>query len=151
MGTNYSGAGYNRKPTGMVCVGNAMYLAFQNLSTDFSSANNAPAASIAKSTDHGSTWTWDTSAPMFNNHIFTTIFLLDFGKNNANAIDNYVYAYGFDNNWRRQQKMYLARVPSTSIQTRSSWQCYTGTDSNGNPTWSSDIGAKYPSKVMVGA
>jgi len=144
VGTNYSGAGYNRKPTGMVCVGNAMYLAFQNLSTDFSPANNAPAASIAKSTDHGLTWTWDTSAPMFNNHIFTTIFLLDFGKNNAHAIDNYVYAYGFDNNWRRQQKMYLARVPSTSIQTRSSWQFYTGTDGAGNPTWSSDINAKIP-------
>lgn len=142
VGTNWSGPNYNRKPTGMVCVGNAIYLAFQNLNDQ--NFNDAPAASIARSTDHGVTWTWDTSAPMFDNHVFTTIFFLDYGRNNANAIDNYVYAYGFDNNWRAQQRLYLARVPNTSIQDRSTWQFYTGADSSGNPTWSSDINAKVP-------
>jgi hypothetical protein len=142
VGTNYSGSGYNRKPTGMVCVNGAIYLAFQNLNDQ--NFNDAPAASIAKSTDHGLTWSWDATTPMFRNHIFTTIFFLDYGQNNAHAIDGYVYAYGFDNNWRAQQKLFLARVPNTSIQNRSTWQFYTGTDSNGNPTWSSDLGAKVP-------
>jgi hypothetical protein len=142
VGTNYSGSGYNRKPTGMVCVNGAIYLAFQNLNDQ--NFNDAPAASIAKSTDHGLTWSWDATTPMFSNHIFTTIFFLDYGQNNAHAIDGYVYAYGFDNNWRAQQKLFLARVPNTSIQNRSTWQFYTGTDSNGNPTWSSDLAAKVP-------
>ncbi|MEO7021272.1 MAG: DUF4185 domain-containing protein, partial [Ktedonobacteraceae bacterium] len=141
VGTNWAGSGFNRKPTGMLCVNNAIYLAFQNLST--STFNSAPAASIAKSVDHGATWTWDTSAPMFNNSIFTTLFFLDYGKNNTHAIDGYVYAYGFDTNWREQQQMYLARVPNTSVQTRSSWQFYTGMNGT-TPTWSSNITTKVP-------
>lgn len=142
VGTNWGGSGFNRKPTGMLCSNNTLYLAFQNLQT--STFNSAPMASIARSTDHGATWTWDSSAPMFSNSVFTTIFFLDYGQNSANAIDSYVYAYGFDNNWREQQKLYLARVPSNSIQTRSSWQFYTGTDGSGAPTWSSDISQKVP-------
>ena len=102
VGTIWAGSGFTRKPTGMLCVNNTIYLAFQNLSTDF---NSAPVASIAKSVDHGATWSWDTSAPMFNNSVFTTIFFLDYGKNYANAIDGYVYAYGFDTNWRGQQQV----------------------------------------------
>lgn len=142
VGTDWAGSGYNRKPTGMLCVNNTIYLAFQNLQT--STFNSAPAASIAKSTDHGATWTWDTSAPMFSNGTFTTIFFLDYGQNYANAIDGYAYAYGLDSNWRGQQEVFLGRVPNTQVQTRSSWQFYTGTDGSGNPTWSSDINAKVP-------
>ncbi|MDQ0877361.1 hypothetical protein QFZ77_006020 [Paenibacillus sp. V4I3] len=90
---NTSGT-YNRKPTGMVCVNGEIYLAVQDLNLDF---NDAPNATIAKSTDHGSTWTWNTTAPMFNNHTFTTIMFLDYGQNSAwNTFDNYVYAYGLD-------------------------------------------------------
>jgi len=141
VGTIYSPGPYNRKPTGMACVGNAIYLAFQNL--NYQTFDDAPAASVAKSTDHGLTWTWDTQKPMFDNHVFTTIFFLDYGKNYAHAIDNYVYAYGFDNNWRAQQQMYLARVPQTSIQDSGAYQFYTGTDNSGQPTWGG-ISAKVP-------
>lgn len=95
VGTNWSGPNYNRKPTGMLCVNNTLYLAFQNLKMQ--TFNSVPAAAIAKSVDHGATWTWDSSAPMFSNSVFTTIFFLDYGKNYAHAIDRYVYVYGFDN------------------------------------------------------
>ena len=150
VGTNWSGSSYNRKPTGMLCTGGAIYLAFQNLNS--SNFNDAPAASIAKSSDHGVTWTWDASGPMFgtpNNstdpaaYKFTTVFFLDYGKNSASAIDSYVYAYGLDNNWREQQALYLARVPNSSIQNRSAWQFYSGA-TGGVATWSSDIGQKLP-------
>ncbi|MCC7449431.1 MAG: DUF4185 domain-containing protein [Anaerolineae bacterium] len=138
---------YNRKPTGMVCVDGAIYVAIQDLSLDF---NDAPRASISKSTDHGVTWTWDTVAPMFDNYRFTTIMFLDYGKDNVNAIDDYVYAYGLDHNWRSSVTrvvpdpvdLYLARVPRTSIMNRAAWQFYTGTDSDGNPAWSDNIQAK---------
>jgi hypothetical protein len=140
---------YNRKPTGMVCVDGNLYLAVQDLNKDF---NDAPNASISKSTDKGVTWTFDTTSPMFSNYLFTTIMFLDYGKNNQNAIDSYVYAYGLDYNWRDSfndrvedpTKLFLARVPKTSIQDRSKWEFYTGTDSSGNTTWSNDIGLKTP-------
>lgn len=146
VGTNWIGTGYSRKPTGMLCINGTLYLAFQNLNEN--TFNDAPAASIAKSTNHGSTWSWDISTPMFGGSgkapLFTTIFFLDYGKNSSNAIDGYIYAYGLDNNWRSQQTLYLARVPASSIQTRSSWQFYIGSDAGGNPLWTSDITQKKP-------
>jgi hypothetical protein len=151
VGTNYSGPNYNRKPTGMLCRDGALYLAFQNL--NFSTFDDAPAASIAKSTDLGTTWTWDTSGPMFGTpqnaankkaYKFTTVFFLDYGRDSEHAIDSYVYAYGLDNNWRSQEAMYLARVPSGKVMKRAAWEFYTGTDGKGAPTWSSDITQKLP-------
>lgn len=149
IGTDWSGPKYNRKPTGMLCIGGAIYLAFQNLAK--SNFNDAPAASIAKSVDDGKTWTWDASAPMFGDpenpssakaHKFTTIFFLDFGRDSRNSIDKYVYAYGLDNNWRAQQALYLARVPNDRIQTRSAWEFYAGVDDRGDPRWTRDITGK---------
>ncbi|HEY0827622.1 MAG TPA: hypothetical protein VGE40_05975, partial [Bacilli bacterium] len=151
-------AKYNRKPTGMVCVNGDLYVAVQDLNKEASiggwtvnkAFNDAPNATIAKSTDKGLTWTWNTTTPMFNNYVFTTIMFLDYGKDNANAIDGYVYAYGLDYNWRDSfsntvtdpTKLYLARVPKTSIMDRTTWQFFKGNDTNGNPTWSSDIGLR---------
>lgn len=142
----WTAGNYNRKPTGMVCVNGTLYLAVQDLSTSF---NDAPAATIVRSTDHGATWTWDHTGPMFANHVFTTMFFADFGQNNANAPDGYVYVYGLDGNWRTSfdhtvpdpVDLYLARVPNSSVQDRSTWQFYSGS-TNGVPNWSSDINAK---------
>ena len=151
VGTNWSGPNYNRKPTGMLCEGGAIYLAFQNL--NLNTFNDAPAASIAKSTDNGATWTWDKAAPMFGTptnpanpkaYKFTTVFFLDYGQNAENAIDGYVYAYGLDNNWRSQEEMYLGRVPADEVQTRSAWQFYAGTDDAGTPKWTNSITKKLP-------
>jgi hypothetical protein len=145
VGSNWSGNHYNRKPTGMLCIHGTIYLAFQNLTLNFV---DVPAASIAKSTDHGKTWTWDKAAPMFGTpaqpdgplaYKFTTIFFLDYGKNSRDAVDDYVYAYGLDKNWRSQQALYLARVPAKSIQMRSAWEFYAGTNAAGDPSWSRDI------------
>ncbi|MEU4292185.1 hypothetical protein AB0E63_28500 [Kribbella sp. NPDC026596] len=97
VGSIWSGAGYSRKPTGMVCVGDTMYLAVQDLALDF---NDVPAATILKSTDHGRTWTWGKRKPMFSDHVFTTIWFADFGRGGALAPDGCVYAYGLDGNWR---------------------------------------------------
>jgi hypothetical protein len=148
VGTNYSGPGFNRKPTGMVCVNRHIYLAFQNL--DFPTCNGCPgfnhaaAGSIAVSADRGVHWTRDKHKPMFPNSVFTTIFFLDYGRNNAHAIDHYVYAYGFDRSWRAQQRLYLARVPDNRIMNRPSWQFYAGTTRGRGPTWTRNIRAKRP-------
>jgi hypothetical protein len=148
LGQVWTAGSYNRKPTGMVCAGGAEYLAVQDLNTSF---NDAPAATIAKSTDGGVTWTWNHTTPMFSNHVFTTVFFADYGQNNVNSPDGYVYAYGLDDNWRTSYDnsvpnptdLYLARVPSTSIQDISTWQFYSGM-SGSAPTWSSSISARQP-------
>jgi hypothetical protein len=140
----WSGAGYNRKPTGMVCVNGTIYLAVEDLSLSF---NDVPAATIVKSTDHGRTWTWDRSKPMFANHVFTTIWFADFGKDSAWAPDSYVYAYGLDDNWRDSfddsvpdpTDVYLARVPRDRVQDRSAWTFYSGQNTQGSPQWTPDI------------
>ncbi|WP_262702510.1 MULTISPECIES: DUF4185 domain-containing protein [Streptomyces] len=134
---------YYRKPTGMVCVNGDLYLAVQDLKKG--TLDNAPSATVVKSTDKGETWTSDKVKPMFSDQKFTTVMFLDYGKDNANSPDGYVYAYGLDYNWRDTfdpdpdpTDLYLARVPATSIMDRSTWQFYAG-DSGGTPQWSSSI------------
>ena len=146
----WSGSQYNRKPTGMVSVGGVLYMAVQDLRcTDNGLFDDAPAASIYKSTDKGRTWT-GTSEPMFKDYVFTTIMFLDYGQDNGNSPDGYVYAYGLDYNWRDSftgkvtdpTNLYLARVPGNSVQDRSKWEFFSGTSSS--PSWSRDIGARKP-------
>lgn len=142
-------SGHTRKPTGMACVAGDLYLAVQDLSSDF---NAAPAATIAKSTNKGVSWTWNNTAPMFSGGVFTTIMFLDYGKDYANQTDGYVYAYGIDHNWRDSFSnvvpdpvdLYLARVPSGSVQNRAMWQFSAGLNTSGTPIWSTNIAARVP-------
>ncbi|MGP3937109.1 hypothetical protein [Nonomuraea sp. KM88] len=137
--------GHTRKPTGMACVDGTLYLAVQDLAFDF---NDAPAATIAKSTDHGRTWTWDRTGAMFRDGLFTTIMFLDYGKAYANAPDDHVYAYGLDHNWRDSFNdrvpdpvaVWLARVPKGAVQDRDAWEFVSGFTASGTPTWSEEIG-----------
>lgn len=146
IGSVWTGSNFTRKPTGMACVNGTLYLAVQDLARDF---NAAPAASISMSADHGETWTWDTSGPMFDDGVFTTITFLDYGKDYRHAPDDYVYAYGLDGNWRDSftdvvadpVDLFLGRAPAGSVQDRLTWQFFAGL-SEGEPTWSSDIGDK---------
>lgn len=149
---------YNRKPTGMVAVDgdgdgqDELYLAVQDLRMPPSqhAFNDAPAATIVRSDDYGKTWTWPEQ-PMFNDHTFTTVMFLDLGQSNAPAGEvepggeAYVYAYGMDHNWRDSFSdvvpdpvdLFLARVPIGSIQDRSTWEFYAGTEGtrrSGPPT-----------------
>ncbi len=143
----WSGPGYNRKPTGMVCVGGDIYLAVQDLSLDF---EEAPAASIARSRDKGKSWTWDRSTPMFSKSVFTTVMFLDYGQGNVNSKDGLVYAYGIDGNWRFStrardpEQLYLGRVEPGRIQDRAAWEFFAGIDAAGEPIWSSDIEDRSP-------
>ena len=143
VGQVWSGEGFTRKPTGMLCRDGVLYLAVQDLRLDF---NEAPAATIARSTDHGRTWEWDSSAPMFDDHVFTTVFFLDYGRDSEHAPEEWVYAYGLDGNWRDSfddsvpdpQDLHLARVPAGSVMDRSTWQFFAGFDGD-QPRWSDDV------------
>lgn len=159
VGQVWSGEDFTRKPTGMLCVDGSIYLAVQDLRLDF---NEAPAATIARSDDHGATWSWDESAPMFSDGVFTTVWFADYGKESERAPDpGYAYAYGLDGNWRDSfddsvpdpTELFLARVPVASVQDASTWEFYagpstgSGTDGDIEPTWTDDIDAKKPALV----
>ncbi|WRS29379.1 DUF4185 domain-containing protein [Actinomycetaceae bacterium MB13-C1-2] len=146
----WSGGDYTRKPTGMLCVNGSIYVAVEDLALDF---NEAPAATIARSDDHGETWSWDTSTPMFDDHTFTTIWFADYGQDSTNAPDSeYAYAFGLDGNWRTSYteivpdptELFLARVPVDSVQDRAKWEFFAGEAGAKEPTWTSDINEKRP-------
>lgn len=147
LGQVWSGDNFTRKPTGMLCVDGTIYLAVQDLRLDF---NEAPAATIARSDDHGASWTWADTAPMFSNHEFTTIFFADFGKDSEHAPDGFAYAFGIDGNWRDSfddsvpdpTELFLARVPTSSVQDASTWEFYAGAPGDAEASWTKDIARK---------
>lgn len=150
LGQVWSGEGFTRKPTGMLCIDDLIFLAVQDLAHDF---NEAPAATIARSDDAGRTWTWDTAKPMFDDGVFTTIWFADYGQDSERRPENaYVYAYGLDRNWRDSfsdivedpTELFLARVPVTSLQDASTWEFFAGEPGADEPTWITDITQKRP-------
>lgn len=150
VGQVWSGEGFTRKPTGMLCVDGSLYLAVQDLRLDF---NSAPAATIARSDDHGVSWTWDPTAPMFTGGRFTTLWFADYGKDSVHAPDErYAYAFGLDGNWRDSfddsaldpTELFLARVPVASVQDASTWEFYAGEPGDPDATWTRDIDRKRP-------
>ncbi|MDG3010240.1 DUF4185 domain-containing protein [Rhodococcus sp. D2-41] len=153
-------AEYNRKPTGIAAVDgdgdgrDELYLAVQDLRfTPAEEAfNDAPNAAICRSDDHGRHWRIPDT-PMFDDHVFTTIMFLDFGKSQQHARvlgpegSGYLYAYGLDGNWRGSYSdtvpdptcLYLARVPRSTVQQRETWQFFAGLDQSGAPRWSAEL------------
>ena len=112
-----------------------------------------PRTVTVRSADHGRTWSWDHSAPMFEDGVFTTVWFADYGKDAERRPDkDYVYAYGLDGNWRDSftdivpdpTELFLARVPVASVQDRSTWEFYSGEPGASEATWAHDIAAKKP-------
>ncbi|MFB8146352.1 hypothetical protein ACFC1W_06380 [Microbacterium sp. NPDC056003] len=150
VGQVWSGEGFTRKPTGMLCADGTLYLAVQDLRLDF---NEAPAATIARSDDHGKTWAWDESAPMFDDGLFTTVWFADYGQENEHAPEpGFAYAYGLDGNWRDSfddsvadpTELFLARVPLDAVTDAAAWEFYAGEPGDSEPTWTDDITDKHP-------
>ncbi|WP_224337681.1 hypothetical protein [Haloprofundus halobius] len=70
----------------------------------------------------------------------------------GNNPEEYVYAYGLDNNWRSSfsgtvpdpVRLYLARAPIDSIMDRSTWEFFAGVTNNGRPTWTAELEGREP-------
>ncbi|MBI2558894.1 DUF4185 domain-containing protein [Candidatus Woesearchaeota archaeon] len=75
---------------------------------------------------------------------------LQFGKNYAGARDAYVYSYAI--NLKNPSSLevqipgeiILMRVPQASIMNRASYEFFSGLDSSGNPTWTTNLAARKP-------
>jgi hypothetical protein len=109
------------------------------------------------SSDKGNSWTqssWDFT-DVDQDLIMPTI--LNFGKDNAGARDNYVYHYFI----RKEPvdtsglgihkggspatgKIDLARVPNDQLMDIAAYEFFAGLDGAGDPTWSSDASQRVP-------
>jgi hypothetical protein len=144
MGAYFGWGGCGAKPTGLICIKNTLYLAFQNMTgmvtnTDLAACevNHGYDASIVYSKDHGKTWTPDITknkTPLFPGRIFAAPAFINYGKNNAGAVDGYVYAVSGEG-WCNGNHLRLGRVPSDSIMTAGAWQWVSGFTGNFIPQW----------------
>jgi CubicO group peptidase (beta-lactamase class C family) len=118
----------SKKASGILCVGAVLYLW----------TRNAGNAQLAWSKDHGTAWEWADWR-------FTTSFgcptFLNFGKDYANARDDWVYVYSpdADSAYQPTDRMVLARVPKGRITERRAYEFFTGLDGKQRPLWSKDI------------
>ena len=91
MSDYFGWGGCGAKPTGLICIKNILYLAFQNMTgmqtkTDLAAAevNHGYDASIISSKDFGKTWYPDiktNKTPMFPGRIFAAPSFINYGKN----------------------------------------------------------------------
>lgn len=154
---DYRGWGGNGpKPSGMICVDGILYLAFQNLR----GTQKAPYSLISQhgsdahivhavrnNSGHG-VGSWvpalaNIAAPMFPGHRFGGPAFINFGRNNANARDGYVYAVSSDQ-WDNGSNLRLGRVPKDGILRREAWEWVCAFGPSGEPAWSHDLDTSIP-------
>ena len=86
--------------------------------------------------------------PMFSGSDFGGPSFVQFGKNNEDAVDQYVYAISGDQ-WDNGRMLRLGRVPKDKILNREAWE-FVSVDEKYNPTWHSDIRNSKPILEMDG-
>lgn len=139
------------KPSGMICVDGILYLAFQNMLKAKKPvyglrSQHGSDAQIVFSTNKGGFWvpTFNSIAnPMFPGHKFGGPAFINFGKNNADARDGFVYAVSSDQ-WDNGSNLRLGRVPADSIMRRESWEWVCAVETSGEPAWSHELEDSIP-------
>jgi CubicO group peptidase (beta-lactamase class C family) len=117
-----------RKASGMLCVDGVLYILVRNVTN----------SQLGWSADHGATWTW---ADWKFTESFGCPTFLNFGKNYADARDDFVYVYSHDHDsaYERADRFVLARAPKNQLRDRGAWEFFTKLDTGGQPQWTSDI------------
>ena len=80
--------------------------------------------------------------PMFPGYEFGGPSFVQYGKNNEDAVDDYVYAISGDQ-WDNGRFLRLGRVPANAIMDRSAWE-FASLDDKGQPIWHSELSASGP-------
>jgi hypothetical protein len=144
------------KPSGMICVKGVLYLAFQNLrrlqrpahgmasqhGSDAHIVYSASTSAVAK----GQWWVPalpNIPAPMFPGHKFGGPSFVNFGRDNADARDDFVYAVSGDQ-WDNGSNLRLGRVPAGEIVRREAWEWVGAFSPSGEPAWTHDLDAAIP-------
>ncbi|MDR1438543.1 MAG: DUF4185 domain-containing protein [Clostridiales bacterium] len=140
----YGGSG--PKPTGMICVDGILYLAVQNLrggavAPHSLRSQHGSDAHIIYSSSKGDHWApsfQNIGQPMFPGHFFGGPAFINFGRNNENARDGYVYAISSDQ-WDNGSNLRLGRAPAGRIASRAAWEWVCAYGGDGAPAWHGDL------------
>jgi hypothetical protein len=157
---NFSGSGgAGLKSSGLISVGGTLYLAIQNVTgpgdhsglpkdiyNAYADYGHGYDAHVIASSDFGLTWTVSSpkqiQTPMFPGRTFASSAFVNFGKDNAGALDKFVYAISGEG-WDNGVHCRLGRVPHDQILNLASWQ-WVSAMNNGAPTWSSVMSQAVP-------
>jgi len=139
------------KPSGMISVGGVLYLAFQNMlrlrKPPFSlHSQHGSDAQVVYSANKGAHWVpafGNISSPMFPGHKFGGPSFINFGRDNANARDSFVYAISSDQ-WDNGSNLRLGRVPADSIIRKEAWEWVCSFSPSREPAWSHDLQESIP-------
>ena len=149
---DYLGWGGNGpKPTGMISVDGIIYLAFQNLSCGGSPLHSVKSqqgsdAHIVCCNPQWNQWYPSLKAigePMFPGSRFGGPAFINFGKDNENSRDGYVYAISGDQ-WDNGSNVRLGRVSKDRIMKANYWEYVCAMDKDGNPVWDNNIDESIP-------
>jgi len=156
MNDYLGGGGHGPKPSGMICVDKYLYFAFQNFCGMKPPPNNCASqpgsdsviliSNLSNTEWKGWAWTPDyknIEKPTFPGYKFGGPAFINYGKNNENARDNYVYAVSGDQ-WDNGSNLRLGRVPNDKITIREEWEWVRSFDMYGSPDWSRDLDQAVP-------
>lgn len=116
-----------KKGSGIIFVNRSLYAVVRNAN------QNGTGCQLLTSGDYAVSWSWAS----WKWTSFGYCSILNFGKANANAIDNYIYMYITPNHaYNNQSELFLARVPNNKIMDKNSWEYFNGTVET--PTWSTN-------------
>jgi hypothetical protein len=133
------------KPAGLISEKGVLYFSVENMNygdnPSFNRQHNLNGW-IITSTDFGKTWKLDATKQNFFEGRVASAHFIQFGRDNADAPDDYVYAYfpaADDGNayWENNDYLLLGRVPSDQIMVRSAWRFFAGQES-GQDLWGAD-------------
>lgn len=144
--TGWGGCG--PKPAGMISINNVLYMTFQNMTGPrlkfdgkLAEFTHGYDASVIYSKDLGKTWHPDIrveKTPFFPGRIFGSPAIINYGKDNADAVDNYVYTVSGEG-WCNGNNLRLARVHKDKIMDRSAWEWVSGFGKNFKPVWTDNM------------
>ena len=149
---DYLGWGGNGpKPTGMICVDDMLYLTVQNLcgaklpAFTMGSQHGSDVGIIFSNLKYNTRWTPDRAnlKVMFNGSKFGGPSFVNFGKNNENARDEYVYAVSSDQ-WDNGSNMRVGRVHKDCILMPERWEYIVAWNPDGTPVFMSNLGESIP-------
>jgi hypothetical protein len=138
-------ADFNGKSNGLISIDGVLYL-------HVIEEGKWLRAKIGRSTDHGKTWTfnsstgWDFAEP---DGAFSDLTFLNFGKDYQGARDGYVYVYSQGKRASMTPDFLTAsiamfRVLKAQLMNRSAYEYFAGLDANNNPRWTKEIAARKP-------
>jgi len=127
----YGGGRSGRKGWGLISVDGVLYLWAGHAD------GQGGQAQLAWSVDHARTWTfadWKFSQ-------FGLMGFINFGKNNNQSRDNYVYSYSHDGQLADTptDSFILMRVSKNRIAKREAWEFFERIDKKGQPVWTRDL------------